>query len=69
MYPSDSFLSLMAGCWWSEPKVIAIATSGIVYETEDNDPISGFYRYLPNDRAARADSPFSISGASAPVRL
>jgi secreted PhoX family phosphatase len=27
--------------------------SGIVYETEDNDPDSGFYRYLPNDRAAR----------------
>lgn len=25
--------------------------SGIVYETEDNDPDSGFYRYLPNDRS------------------
>lgn len=30
--------------------------TGTVYETEDNDPISGFYRYRPNDPSGRVGS-------------
>jgi hypothetical protein len=30
--------------------------SGFVYETEDNDPISGFYRYRPRDASGRVGS-------------
>jgi len=30
--------------------------SGIVYETEDNETVSGFYRYRPHDRSGRVGS-------------
>lgn len=43
------------GCMRHEAAAVDPRT-GFVYETEDNDPNAGFYRYRPHDASARAGS-------------